>query len=166
MARAKKIFGFTLVELMASIVVVMVLVALALPRYRLFIASSRQAEAQANLGIIATLQQSYALKYGGGGNYLGGPPDNLDMGGVGKCDITANQANLLGFRVVDCSRLRYNYTTHGAPNGGGSATNNSTLFSGKPIYPGCSGTGADDVWNINEQRLLQNTAKVIEKCHK
>ena len=65
MLKHKKFCGFSLVELMAAVAVVSILVALALPRYRLFITSSRQAEAQSNLGIIASLQQTHQLKDGG-----------------------------------------------------------------------------------------------------
>lgn len=156
MARQRNMFfAFTLVELMAAVSVVMILVALALPRYRLFIASSRQAEANANLGIIATLQQSYQLKFDG--QYF----DSLNMGGSASPCSDDEQKNPLGFRAVSCDDLRYKYTTSSTNKGGGSAKNDGSI-STKYIYPGCTET---DEWTITEQRQLENKVPVIQKCH-
>lgn len=147
--------AFTLIELMAAVVIVGVLVALAVPRYRVFVAKSRQSEAAINLGIIAKLQQSYFNEHDG--SYYG----TLAMG-KGKRGKTCptGDANLLGFRVGDCNELRYHYTT-AAPVGGGRAENDgsvSTLL----IYPGCS--GQTDRWDITDENKLTNAPKVIEKC--
>ena len=154
--RHSRRWGFTLVELMAVVAVLMVLVALALPRFRLFIASSRQAEAQTNLGIIATLQQSYQLRFHGTHH------SGLDMGGKDKCDTddTDEQLNQLGFRVVDCAALRYNYAS--TSSGGGEAENEKTLFPSKHIYPNC---GSADEWTISVTRKLTNSTSVIASCH-
>ena len=154
MAKQKKFFAFSLVELMAAVAIVGILVALALPRYRLFIATSRQAEAQSNLGIIATLQQTYQLKYDGK-HFT--DSFNMGQGGGGSCQ-DANQKNELGFRVVDCGKLRYTYNAATFGSAKNDGANNSLL-----IYPGC--TGSADEWSITKERVLTNTDKIIEKCH-
>lgn len=156
LSRYKQTSGFTLVELMAVVTVLMVLVSIALPRYRLFVASSRQAEAQANLGIIASLQQSYQLKYDG--NYYAG--FNMGRGASGDC-TDATQKNLLGFRVIDCTKLRYSYAPNSS-DGGGAAINDGS----KPhllIYPKC--TGSTDDWAIDDKRTLYHNNNIIEGCH-
>ncbi len=155
-AKHKKIFAFSLVELMAALAVVMVLVALALPRYRLFIASSRQAEAQANLGIIASLQQTYQLKYD---QYY---TTTFDLGkgaAVGDCTTDANTKNGLGFRVVNCAKLRYTYSP---TNGGGEAENDGSQL--LKIYPGTCSSGSTDQWSIDDKRELTNSPNIISTC--
>lgn len=54
--------AFSIVELMAAVVVMGVLVSLAVSRFRLYIARARQSEAVHNLGIIHKLQVSYNLQ--------------------------------------------------------------------------------------------------------
>ena len=154
----KKYFGFSLVELMAVVAVVMVLVSLALPRFRLFIARSRQAEAHANLGIIASLQQTYQLSSGTPST------DEFNVGrgaSSGSCGAgSMHEGNALGFRVIDCGKLRYTYTV----NSGifGRALSEGTA--GKEIYPNCP--GSNDEWTINRQRTLNNSQNIITVCHK
>ena len=136
--------GFSLVELMAVVTVIGILVALALPRFRTFIARSRQAEAINNLGIIHKLQKSYNLRYSGfgaDGVYHGGL--KMGLGGIGgTCGSgLAGTRNTLGFRVEDCDKLRYTYSTiftTGGYGGGGQADNNNPA--GRQIYPNCSET--------------------------
>ena len=152
MARDRLRRGFSLVELMAAVAIVGLLVSLALPRYRLFIARSRMAEAKTNLGIIYGLQQTYKAefeKYGTitGGMGFGG--DGCSAGSPGR-----NAKNELGFRVTDCNELRYSYRSRTA-----SANANSN---GSEIYPGCS--GEYDVWNITAERKLEHLISAIKKC--
>ena len=152
MARGRLRCGFSLIELMAAVAIVGLLIGLALPRYRLFIARSRMAEAKTNLGIIYGLQQTYKAefeKYAG----LNG------MGYSGKCSTgtPGQQAkNELGFRVTDCNELKYHYR---ASTSEASANANSN---GSEIYPGC--TGKHDVWNITSERKLEHLHNVIKKC--
>ena len=61
--------GFSLIEIMVVLALIGVLVTFALPRYEVFMAKSRQAEARINLGVLYSLQQSYFLKHG---IYFGG----------------------------------------------------------------------------------------------
>ena len=63
MAKGRLLDGFSLVELMAAVAVVAILVSLALPRYRAFIARARTSEAKTNLGIIYGLQQTYKAEF-------------------------------------------------------------------------------------------------------
>ena len=72
--------GFTLLEIMVTVAVLGVLVTIALPRYEVFLANSRQSEAKINLGVIYSLQQTYHLKHD---VYFGGycDKDKTDAGG-------------------------------------------------------------------------------------
>ena len=149
--------AFTLIELMAAVVIVGVLVALAVPRYRVFVAKSRQSEAAINLGIIAKLQQTHFNEHDG--SYNGDLAIGKAKSG-GTCPTAAQDANLLGFRVGDCNELRYHYTT-AAPVGGGRAENDGSVTT-LLIYPGCS--GKTDQWDITDKNKLTNSTKVIEKC--
>ena len=160
---AKSKSAFTLIELMAAVVIVSILVTLAVPRFRVFIAKARQGEAHINLDIIAKLQQSYFNEH----NVY-----NSDLAiGKGKasgtCPTSTDNANILGFRTADCEKLRYNYTTSGATTaggnsaGGGIAENDGSVTS-LLIYPGCS--SKTDLWDINDKRDLTNRTKVIEAC--
>ena len=151
--------GFSLIELMVAISIVAVLVTLALPRYRVFQAKSRQAEAKINLGFIAGLQQTYKaefekyyhdttkFKVGGGGD-------------GGHCNAVAGEHNELGFRVTDCSELRYTYSSTDL-SGGGRAYNDGIT---KDIYPGCTGATKIDEWRIDNSRNLNHRANVIKLC--
>lgn len=162
-ARPPKLVAFTIVELMAATVIVSVLVALALPRFRLFIATARQAEAHANLGIIASLQQSYHLEYS---EYHEG----LNMGGgqaSAKCGQTsiAELKNTLGFRSTNCNKLRYTYESKRSSSANDTAKNDGTTPSERLIYPNC--TGKKDQWVIGKGRDLEHhaTENVIKQCH-
>ena len=141
-----KVWGFSLVELMAAAAIMGILVSLALPRYRLFVARGRMAEAKANLGIIATLQQSYFAEYQ---MYT-----NLPSMGKGACGA-GPESNELGFRVTDCTRLLYNYTSVG----NFTATADS---SGSEIYPSCTQI---DQWTIDEKRELIHGSIAIKQCY-
>ena len=147
-SKPTKVWGFSLVELMAAAAIMGILVSLALPRYRLFVARSRMAEAKANLGIIATLQQSYFAEYQ---TYVNMPP----MGGkTGNCG--AAEKNELGFRVTDCSRLLYIYDS------GGIFTATAKNEAPREIYPGCTEA---DIWTIDQKRTLTHTNSAIKRCH-
>ncbi len=148
--------GFSLVELMAAAAIVGILVSLALPRYRLFVARSRMAEAKTNLGVIYGLQQTYRAEFEKWGSIDGG------MGGCqpGMCDPTPGQhaRNELGFRVTDCTKLRYEYNS--------TDINSNALsrgsHSGCRVYADCE---ENDRWNINSGRALVHTHSAVKKCH-
>ncbi len=159
----KKIFAFSLVELMAVLAMIGILVSLALPRFRVFIARGRQAEAIHNLGIINKLQKSYNLKAQGRGwgddVYHLGMAMGLGELPQGKCDNSPQaQTNTLGFRVEDCSRLRYTY--YSVRVGDDIAANKA--FGSRLIYPGCS--GSFDTWDMEKTGKLKHRIDAIEKC--
>ena len=140
--------GFSLVELMAVVTVIGILVALALPRFRTFIARSRQAEAINNLGVIHKLQQSYNLKYSGfGADSVYHAGLKMGLGGIGgTCgDGSAGTKNTLGFRVEDCDKLRYTYSTISTGGGGGGGMADNNNHAGRQIYPNCSETPAGGI---------------------
>lgn len=148
-----------MVELMAVVAVIGILVSLALPRFRTFIARSRQAEAAHNLGHIRTLQKSYNLRWQGFGAddvwYYG------DLGGNGTsqdtCSTDRYKKNELGFRLEDCEKARYTYDVAlGETWSFGRAWNNGTSHH---IYPNCSGAGKEDTMYIcKEAASLCNSA--------
>ena len=181
--------AFSLIELMAVLAVISVLVAIALPRFEVFIARSRQSEAVSNLGIIHKLQKSYNLYHQGksgrddvwyDGVGTGGPTDNdnnLIMGRGSRWGYKCADRfleNDLGFRVEDCTKLRYLYKAMAgydqALNHGASHSSVSTTL--PSIYPGCGDT---DMWELtrgkdsntpaNESyQELRHTSDVIKKC--
>jgi len=145
--RTSRLRGFSLIELMAAVAIVAILVSLALPRYRLFIARSRMAEAKTNLGIIATLQQSYLVEY----------QKHATLSKVDKSNC-ASDKNELGFRVVNCELL------YGYDSTGDATTFTANADSGsETIYPGC--TASPDKWEINEKRKLEHKDSVLKHCH-
>ena len=155
--------GFSLVELMAAAAIMGILVSLALPRYRLFVARSRMAEAKTNLGIIYGLQQSYKAEFETYGSIDG------DMGyGVDGCKVSDagyHAKNELGFRVTDCTALKYRYQS--SPSGVGAAlaisTDGSTCAE---IYPGCQAPCpvVADIWDISNMRKLNHNQSTIKAC--
>ena len=152
----KNIVAFSLVELIATITVIMILTTIALPRYRLFVTTSRQAEAQSNLGSIASLQQSYHLEHN---SYHSGM--EMGMGSGSNCTKTVtSQKNLLGFRVTKCVNLRYVYTSGSSLDMAANDGNDSDRL----IYPHCY--GQEDKWSVDKERELgQVGVGVVEKCH-
>lgn len=147
MAKGRLQDGFSLVELMAAVAIMAMLVSLALPRYRAFIARARTSEAKTNLGLIYGLQQTYKAEFEKYGELKG-------VGYTGNCNPNEDELqNELGFRVTDCLALRYNYTSDS-----GSAEAKSN---GSEIYPTC--TDADE-WSISEERKLDHGESAIKTC--
>ena len=156
-----KIQAFSLVELMVVVALIGVLVSLAVPRFRTFIARSRMSEAVQNLGNIDRLQKAYNLHYhmfGEDNVWFTGP-----LIGEGDCSDDARIKNKLGFRVEDCSKLRYFYEAGGA----GSDKANSSSQPNMRIYPGCQ---EKDEWEIHRgatgtgSAKLRHTIDIIESC--
>ena len=165
----KKWLGFSLIELMAVVAIMGVLVSLALPRFRTFLARARMGEAIHNLGVVNSLQKSYRLHYemfGEDNVYW-----NREIIGNGSLDDRCRDGepgsslqNKLGFRVEDCNKLRYDYYGRGATND--EAKNEDGW---QRIYPGCFGTGSsDDIWELHRNTTsdspLKHTQDIIEKC--
>ena len=110
--------GFSLIELMVVVTILGGLAAIGLPRFRTFLARSRQAEAKTLLSQIHTLQTSYQLH---NDHYAHWAKANLvGYGGAGthKCSIanetdgktsTHPTAKDLGFKFDGCEEARYGY---------------------------------------------------------
>ena len=161
--------AFSLIELMAVVAIMGILVSLVIPRFRVFVAKSRMAEAIHNLGVIDRLQKSYNLHF----QMLGSDGVWWNAGLIGRnsansecADNTAQLKNKLGFRVEDCSRLRYFYT-------GGSSTDTAKNTAGGGagnyrIYPGCN--SGDDEWKIHRvisssgSTKMEHSVDIIEAC--
>lgn len=135
--------AFSLVELMVAVGIISILVSLAVPRYKAFIARGRMAEAKVNLGHIATLQGIYRSEWNRYGN-VGG------VGYVGTTQQCGSSAfsNPLGFAPDGCTDLRYGYTSTGDASG---FTATATAGQGVEIYPGC--TPIQDEWQVTHNKL-------------
>ena len=164
----KKWLGFSLIELMAVVAIIGVLVSLAIPRFRVFVARARMSEAIHNLGVIDRLQKSYNLHF----QMLGDDEVWWNTGLIGRNDGTSEcddstdgtgLKNKLGFRVENCAKLRYFYTggtdTDSARNGSGGGAINYR------IYPGCA--DGDDEWKIHRapaSSKIDHTDDIIVHC--
>jgi type IV pilus assembly protein PilA len=79
--------GFSLIELLITVVIIGVLAAMGVPQYRRMVSKSRQAEAKVMLGAIFTAESAFQAEYGSFG-------DNVIFAGV---TITAPQNYVAGF---------------------------------------------------------------------
>ena len=182
----KRWLAFSLIELMAVVAIIGVLVSLALPRFRTFVARARMAEATHNLGVIQSLQKSYILHQEMLGND-GRPWCCRLMGrgyqGAGWCG-SADLKNKLGFRVEDCTKLRYScwsgdtvvlnglinaYLGASLPVGATNEPSSVAHNNGEGvhrIYPGCHGIGKHDAWSVRSGsgKKLQHLWDIVEEC--
>lgn len=74
---SRPMLGFTLIELMITVVVVAILAAIALPSYSYAVRKSRRADAQAYLSEMAIKQEKWranAISYSSTLSEVGGPP--------------------------------------------------------------------------------------------
>lgn len=150
--------AFSLVELMVVVAVIGILVSLALPRFRTFVAKSRMAEAIHNLGVIDRLQKSYNLHWEMFGQ------DDVWFSGVlmgdGQC-TGSGMTNKLGFRVEDCSKLRYLYEAEGASD---KDSADSSGAANRRIYPGCSQRDEWEIYRSAGTSKIFQTRDLIEHC--
>ena len=114
--------GFSLLELMVVVAIIGVLAAVAVPRFNIFRARARQAEAKSNLGVIFTLQEAFKIDkeeyYNGDQTHWGGQRMNRyqDADGYSRVRGAGNRSrcrsNRLGFRLANCDAARYGYWIH------------------------------------------------------
>lgn len=145
-----KAAGFSLLELMVVVAILGVLATVAVPRFNIFRARARQAEAKTNMGVIFSLQESFAIEhesyYNGDNTTWGGTRMNRrqDADGYrGGGNPPECRANKLGFRLANCEKSRYGYFMGGANETEWLAVAyapSDTNAGGKRIFPGCDGT--------------------------
>ena len=86
--------GFSLIELLITVVIIGVLAAMGVPQYRKMVSKSRSAEAKVMLGAIFTAEQATLAEYGTYGN-------NIKAMGV---NVVSPQAFVAGFSAAnDCT---------------------------------------------------------------
>ena len=143
--------GFSLLELMVVVAIIGILATVAVPRFNIFRSRARQAEAKSNLGVIFTLQESFAIDheryYDGDSNTWGGVDMNTNgsrygYGGSGSdgC-VVGRSRNKMGFRMANCAKARYGYFINGGGENGflAIAYGASDVVGDKRIFPGCVG---------------------------
>lgn len=123
----KKESGFSLVELMVVVGIIGILASLAMPKFTMFQAKARQAEAKGALSQLFTLQESYFS-------------DN---------DTYTTDTAALGFSVTGTARYAYAVTAATASTWDATATE-----SGRLVFP-CATN--QDVWSIDETRTITNS---------
>ena len=138
--------GFSLVELMVVVAIIGVLAALAVPRFRVFQAKARQAEAKTNLTYIYALEESHFSEYD---KYATMAPHGKEVG----C-----QPNDLGFLLNPCEKSRYKYKVDAADT---TFTATADTGSTNGVMAGCE---IPDKWMINEQKELKATSDSVKKC--
>ena len=148
----KKVAGFSLLELMVVVAIIGVLATVAVPRFNIFRARGRQAEAKSNMGVMYTLQESYAIdheEYYDGAAV--GAAAAMDTKGAGIGYRTAGggapvcSPNKLGFTLANCSQTRYEYIIVGGSETEFTAVaygRSDTNINSKRIFPGCDGAPA------------------------
>ncbi len=166
-----KLLGFSLLELMVVVAILGVLATVAVPRFNIFRARSRQAEAKSNMGVIFTLQESFQIEhekyYDGkkttwGGEDMVTHTDNSKGAGYAVAGTIAGscKANKLGFRLANCGAARYAYMI------GHAVTDTAFLAiahaysdgaEGKRIFPGCAGSHTAP----NKPKTLRGAASAI-----
>jgi prepilin-type N-terminal cleavage/methylation domain-containing protein len=153
--------GFSLVELMVVVAIIAVLAAIAVPRFQMFQAKAKQAEAKQNLSFIYTLEQSYQAD---NDTYVDMEEVCLQEEGpvaVSRREAAMSAANELGF-VLNCAEARYSYKveTNGPAAFVGTAT--SGAGANNKIVPGCE---TQDIWTVNEAKSIKPTMDAVKNCN-
>ena len=143
--------GFSLVELMVVVAIIGILATIAVPRFKVFQAKARQAEAKTNLAHIYTLEQAY---FGDNDQYA----TLAEIGGPAGCKETDND---LGFYIDNCKKTRYKYwvTVAGTTDFTGNAQSGTNKQN--KVMPGCKNA---DHWTINANKVLKATKDVTRDC--
>ena len=141
--------GFSLLELMVVVAILGVLATVAVPRFNIFRARSRQAEAKSNLGVIYTLQESFQIEHeeffdGKKATWQGENMIDSERSGL-KVDASGSacKANKLGFRLANCDKARYGYYISDANENTWMAIAHGPSVDNKPeyrIFPACDGS--------------------------
>lgn len=144
--------GFSLVELMVVVAIIGILATIAVPKFKVFQAKARQAEAKTTLAHIYTLEQAY---FGDNDKYA----VLAKVGGPAGC---TNTANPLGFYIDNCPKSRYSYEV-ATPNATAfTATATSGVNAANKVMPGCPA----DIWTMNQNKVLAANPDVTTACNK
>lgn len=156
--------AFSLVELMAVLIILGILATLAVPRYSAFITRARQGEAKIQLEHIASLQEIYKLEHR---EYYNNTAMVVGYDGTTHCSETEDELhNKLGFSPANCLELRYGYSIVSGSKTAFTAQAHapSTIGSDKEVYPGCDGAGNGDTWTVSGKSKAVNTVNIITSC--
>ena len=156
-AKLKKV-GFSLVELMIVLSIVGVIVTLALPRFQQLQYRARQAEAKTNLNHIYLLQETYFSDNSSYGrlDWIG-----FRAGGFedpNPCDGSGPGINDIGFKLTDCSKVRYVYRANSLNGQAFTAEARSDTGGGSKVCPGADEL-SEDRWSINQNKNLAQITK-------
>ena len=155
-AKLKK-FGFSLVELMIVLSIVGVIVTLALPRFHQLQYRARQAEAKTNLNSIYILQETYFSDNSSYGrlDWIG---FGVDFDGSNLCDGSGSGRNDIGFKLTDCSKVRYVYQARPLNDPAFIAQARSDTGGGSKVCPGAD-EFSEDLWEIDQNKKLVQITK-------
>lgn len=142
--------GFTLLELMIVVALIMVIAAIAIPCFTDSKISTNEASAVASIRAINTAEISYQFMYGGFANSL------ANLGGSEPCTRSAETACLLDESLAGGVKSGYRFAaTGGHPNGG---QNTSYLVSAAPEVFDRTGRRAFCSTDKNVIRADRNTS--------
>ena len=145
--RWKENKGFSLVELMVAVGIIGVMSSVAVPKYQKFRAKAAQAEAQATLSSIYTLQQLYFTE---NDKYTAVAKDKFD--------------DVFSFNIPTNARYEYIAKIGTSSNDLQFAATAESLKSDKSAagpLASCAG-GTVDMWCINQDKLLTNKKKDVD----
>lgn len=122
----RRIRGFTLIELMITVAIVAILVAIAYPSYDSYMKRARRSAAQQLMQEIATKQGQYLLDARGYNATIGGANSlNVRSRDTWTCAATCTNAYYTISATVDNAATPPSYTITGAP--AGSQVSDGTL---------------------------------------
>ena len=141
--------GFSLIELLIVITIILVIVAIAVPSLMRSRISANEASAIASLRVINTAEISYSVSYpmvgfATGLQFLKPPP-----AGQGPSSVSAGLLDdVLGCNQQPCAKSGYEFEI---VNTGGNPVVDTYSLTGVPTYPGVTGVRgfcSDQTWHI------------------
>lgn len=156
--------GFTLIELMIVVAIIVFLAALSIPQYFKYQAKAKQAEVAMNLASLHTAEQAYFAEHGRytnvlwGEDGLGWKPEGYKGGGKGE-----NFYYTYGFNFSGAQEGVHYFTGKLETNKEALGTTSAGQDSFTVKAAGnLRGNGNPDVWQINESRELKHEHDGLE----